>query len=95
MLSPVRTPMKTAAQSIKDLLRSWCFGTKEGESITMGVFSGGNQFGIDSDLVFNFPVTCKNFEWEFTSKVSINEDEQRKIKAVQKQLKDEIMESLF
>jgi malate dehydrogenase len=36
----------------------------------MGVYSAKNPYGIDENLVYSFPVKCKNFTWEYESGLS-------------------------
>lgn len=69
----------SAANATKDHLRTWFFGTKEGEFVSMGVFSENNTYSIDQDLVYSFPVTCSNFEWQFVDGLSINEFSREKM----------------
>ncbi len=53
----------SAASAAIDHMRSWELGSNGGW-VSMGVFSGGNSYGIDQDLMFALPVTCENGEWK-------------------------------
>ena len=52
----------------------------------MGVYSKGNKYGIDEDLVYSFPVRCKNFEWEFANDFKLSEETKKLLKASEKEL---------
>jgi len=50
----------SAANAIGNHLRSWLVtGTKEGETISMGVWSNGNPYGVRDGLIFSFPLEVK------------------------------------
>lgn len=53
----------SAAKAAGDHMRDWWFGTKPGEWVSMGVVSDGS-YGIPKDIVFSFPVTIKNKQYE-------------------------------
>jgi len=81
----------SAAKAIIDHMRDWVLGTPDGEYVSMGVISNGH-YGITDELIFSYPVTCKNGEYhivdslevdEFAkSKLDITKDELVKEKAV-------------
>ena len=49
----------SAAKAIADHLRTWLVtGTAAGETVSMGVVSTRNPYGVPDDLVFSFPVRC-------------------------------------
>lgn len=50
----------SAANAVKDHLKSWLFGTAEGEYVSMGIYTenNNNKYGIPDGLVFSFPVKC-------------------------------------
>ncbi len=45
----------SAANAIFDAMRSILEPTKQGHWFSMGVYSAGNPYGVDEDLVFSFP----------------------------------------
>lgn len=55
----------SAASAVVDHIRDWHLGTAKNQTRSMGVWSTGNPYGIKNDLIFSFPVTCKNGEWTF------------------------------
>ncbi|VDO01798.1 unnamed protein product [Rodentolepis nana] len=38
-------------------MRDWWFGTKDGEWVSMSVYSDGTHYGAPNDIYFSFPVT--------------------------------------
>ena len=49
----------SAASAAVDHMRTWALGSN-GQWVSMGVFSKGNPYGVDQDLIFAFPITCEN-----------------------------------
>lgn len=63
----------SAAKAICDHLRSWFNGTADNDWVSMGVVSDGS-YGIDSDLVFSFPVRIDgNKNWTIVKDLAIND----------------------
>lgn len=63
----------SAAKAICDHLRSWFCGTAENDWVSMAVFSDGS-YGIDSNLVFSFPVRIDgNKNWTIVKDLEIND----------------------
>jgi len=63
----------SAAKAICDHLSSWFHGTDGDEWVSMGVISDGS-YGIDSDLVYSFPVHIdKNKNWSIVKGLEIND----------------------
>ncbi len=56
----------SAASAAVDHMRSWALGSN-GEWVSMGVFSAGNTYGIDENIMYSFPITCENGEWKEVS----------------------------
>lgn len=83
----------SAANATKDHLRTWFFGTQEGEFVSMGVYSEKNGYEIDQDLVYSFPVTCSNFEWQYVNGLSVSAFSSEKLKVTEKELQEERQES--
>lgn len=52
----------SAATAAIDHMRSWVLGSG-GQWVSMGVYSKGNSYGIDEDLMFGLPVICENGKW--------------------------------
>lgn len=56
----------SAANAAVEHMRDWALGSK-GQWVSMGVYSKGNPYGIDEDLMFSFPITCEHGEWQIVS----------------------------
>lgn len=89
MAARKNSSVMSAANAVKDHLKSWIFGTPEGEWTSMAVITQGKPYGIPEDLIFSFPVTCKDFEWKIVEGLKINEFSQAKIEATLKELQEE------
>ncbi len=53
----------SAASAAIDHMRSWALGSN-GQWVSMGVYSAGNSYGVDQDIMYSFPITCENGEWK-------------------------------
>ncbi|MES9968245.1 MAG: malate dehydrogenase, partial [Sedimenticola sp.] len=53
----------SAADAVVDHVHNWALGTPEGDWVSMSVPSDGS-YGIDEGVVFSYPVTCKDGEYE-------------------------------
>jgi len=84
----------SAAKATRDHMRNWYLGTKEGEWVSMGVITKGNSYGIDEDLCFSFPCTCKDFTYTIVDGLKWDEFSKAKIEATQKELQDERKDAL-
>lgn len=79
----------SAAKAICDHLRSWFQGTPEDDWVSMAVHSDGS-YGIDSDLVFSFPVRIdRNKNWTIVKDLSINDWARGLLDKTEKELQEE------
>lgn len=78
----------SAAKAACDHMRDWWNGTPEGVFISMAVYSAGNSYGIDGDLMFSFPVTVKDKQWTIVNDLS-NKFTEEKLKKTEEELKEE------
>jgi len=78
----------SAANAIIDHMHDWVLGTPEGEWVSMGVPTDGS-YGIKDDLVFSFPVTCKNGKYTVVTGLEINDFAHSKIEITKNELLDE------
>lgn len=76
----------SAANAVKDHLKSWIFGTQEGEYASMGVYVEKEVYGVPEDIVFSFPLKCKGFEWEIVEGLELNEFSKQKLAVTLKEL---------
>lgn len=77
----------SAANAAIDHIRDWVLGTN-GQWVTMGVPSDGS-YGIPEGIVFGFPVTCANGEYQIVQGLEIDEFSQERINKTLKELEEE------
>lgn len=77
----------SAANAAIDHMRDWALGS-EGEWVTMGVPSDGS-YGIPEGVMFGFPVTTKDGEYEIVQGLDIDDFSQERINTTLKELTDE------
>jgi len=78
----------SAASAALDHMRNWIFGTAEGQWVTMGILSDGS-YGVPADLMFGFPVTCKNGEFNIVQGLHISEETKAGMALTIKELQEE------
>ncbi len=78
----------SAASSAVDHMRSWALGSNGGW-VSMGVFSSGNSYGIDEELMFALPVTCENGEWKEITGLEVDDFAHKMISATEAELLSE------
>ena len=81
----------SAANAALDHMRSWVFGTKEGEFVSMAIpVPESRPYGIEPGLIYSFPCEItKNGEIKIVENLPINEFIQNKIKISEKELLEE------
>lgn len=78
----------SAASAAIDHMRSWALGTN-GEWVSMGVYSKGNSYGIDQDIMYSLPVTCENGEWKEISGLEISDFQREMMTKTEQELLSE------
>ena len=78
----------SAASSACDHVRDWLLGTKDGEWVSMGVYSDGS-YGQPKGLIYSFPCTCKGGEWQIVQGLEIDAASAEKMKATADELAEE------
>jgi malate dehydrogenase len=78
----------SAASAAIDHVRDWAFGSADGDSISMSVYSDGS-YGIEKGLIYSFPVICKNGDWQIVQGRAINDFSREKMKATETELREE------
>ncbi|XP_012573987.1 malate dehydrogenase, cytoplasmic-like [Cicer arietinum] len=68
----------SAASAACDHIRDWVLGTPKGTWVSMGVYSDG-CYGIQSGLIYSFPVTCDKGEWNIVQGLKIDEFSREKM----------------
>jgi len=78
----------SAASSAIDHVRDWLLGTPEGDWVSMGVPSDGS-YGIPAGVIYGFPVTCRNGQYEIVQGLAVNEFSRTRMDATHKELLEE------
>jgi len=78
----------SAASSAIDHIRDWMLGTDGDDWVSMAVPADGS-YGISQGVIFSFPCTCENGEWEVVQGLEINEFSQARLDATDKELREE------
>ncbi|BBM03753.1 malate dehydrogenase [Microbulbifer sp. GL-2] len=78
----------SAANAAIDHMHDWALGTAEGDWTSMAVYSDGS-YGIQEGLIYSFPCTCKDGDWEIVQGVDISEFSREKMSATEQELAEE------
>ena len=78
----------SAASAAVDHMRNWALGS-EGKWVSMGVYSAGNPYGIDEDIIYAFPITTENGEWKIVEGLEISDFSRGQMKGTQDELTGE------
>ncbi len=78
----------SAASAACDHIRDWVLGTNDNSWVSMAVYSNG-EYGAEKDIVFSFPVTCKNGEWTIVKGLKLSDFAKKKIELTSKELAEE------
>jgi malate dehydrogenase len=79
----------SAARAIVDHLRDWHNGTRDGEWVSMGVWSDGNSYGFPEGLVYSMPCVCKNGDFHVVEGLPIDEFSREQMDKTAKELEEE------
>ena len=72
----------SASNAVIMHMRSWVHGTKDGDWVSMGVVSDGS-YGIEKGLVYSFPCTCSDGDWNIVKNLEINMFSRQKMAATE------------
>ena len=78
----------SAASATIDAARDWLRGTPEGDWVSMAVPSDGS-YGIPEGIVYSYPVTTRNGDWEIVQGLDINDFSRGKMDATAAELIEE------
>jgi malate dehydrogenase len=78
----------SAASAAIDHVRDWVLGTAAGDWVSMGVPSDGS-YGIPAGVIYGYPVTCKNGEYQIVQGLSVNDFSRARMDATLKELLEE------
>lgn len=57
--------------------------------VSMGVVSDGNSYGVPEGIVYSYPMTIKNKEWNIVQGLTIDDFSREKMDATAKELLEE------
>ncbi|MGJ9411442.1 malate dehydrogenase [Aeromicrobium sp. CF4.19] len=78
----------SAASATIDAARDWLTGTPEGDWASMAVASDGS-YGIPEGLIYSYPVTTSNGDWEIVQGLQIDDFSRGKMDATAAELVEE------
>ena len=78
----------SAASAAIDHVHTWFHGTGPGDWISMAVPSDGS-YGIKEGVIYSYPVTIKNGEYEIVQGLSIDEFSRKRMDATEAELREE------
>ena len=76
----------SAANAAIDHMHDWALGSDG--VVSMGIYSDGS-YGIEAGLIYSYPVTCTNGDWQIVQGREINDFSQEKMAATQSELIEE------
>ncbi|MCU7881692.1 MAG: malate dehydrogenase [Candidatus Thiodiazotropha sp. (ex Lucinoma aequizonata)] len=78
----------SAADAIVDHVHDWVLDTPDGDWVSMAIPSDGS-YGLDKGLVYSYPVTCKNGEFEIVQGLELDELSVSRLRLSEKELLEE------
>jgi malate dehydrogenase len=78
----------SAASAAIDHMRTWFLGTAEGDWTSMGVPSDGS-YGVKEGIIYSYPVTCRNGEYQIVQGLSVDEFSRGRMNATEAELREE------
>jgi malate dehydrogenase len=78
----------SAASAAIDHVRDWVLGTPAGDWVSMAVPSDGS-YGIPAGVIYGYPVTCKNGDYQIVQGLSVNDFSRQRMEATHKELLEE------
>ncbi|BCX88104.1 malate dehydrogenase [Methylomarinovum tepidoasis] len=83
-----RSSAGSAAHAAIEHMRDWVFGTPQDDWVSMAVWSDGS-YGIARDIVFSFPVTTRQRDWQVVSGLELDDFCREHLAATEKELLEE------
>lgn len=78
----------SAANAAIDHMRTWALGSDKNDWVSMGIYSDGS-YGVAEGLIYSFPVTCANGDWQIVQGLEIDTFSQQKLDASEQELTEE------
>ena len=78
----------SAASAALDHMRTWFSGTAKGDWVSMGIPADGS-YGIGDGVIYSYPVTCRDGQYQIVQGLSIDEFSRGKLSATEAELREE------
>ena len=78
----------SAAGAAIDHMSTWTHGTLQDDWVSMAIPSTGD-YGIESGLIYSFPVTCINGKYSVVQDLEINDFSEERMKITEAELREE------
>lgn len=78
----------SAANAAMDHMRTWVYGTPDGDWVSMGIAADGS-YGIAEGVMYGYPCTCKNGKFEIVKGLEISDFSRARMQATLKELHEE------
>jgi len=78
----------SAANAAMGHIRSWIYGTREGDWVSMGIPSDGS-YGIAEGVMYGYPCVCKNGQYEIVKGLDISDFSRARMEATLRELHEE------
>ena len=78
----------SAANASIDHIRDWVAGTPDNDWVSMAIPSDGS-YGIDEGLIYSFPTTCKDGNYQIVQDLVIDDFSRERMDATMNELKEE------
>ncbi len=78
----------SAASAAIDHVRTWMLGTAEGDWTSMAVPADGS-YGIQEGVIYSYPVTCKQGEYQIVQGLAIDEFSRKRMQLSEDELREE------
>ena len=78
----------SAANAAMDHIRSWIYGTREGDWVSMGIPSDGS-YGIPGGVIYGYPCTCENGNYGIVKGLDVSDFSRARMEATLKELHEE------
>lgn len=78
----------SAASAAINHMRTWTMGTEKGDWVSMAIPSKGD-YGIESGLMYSFPVRCEGGQYSVVTGLEINEFSEERMRLTEQELREE------
>ena len=78
----------SAANAAMDHIRSWVYGTPDGDWVSMGIPADGS-YDIPEGVIYGYPATCRNGQYDVVKGLDISDFSRTRMQATLKELHEE------